>query len=315
MADRLPEVLVGRFAVAVRDVLWYRDRVTRFFERAGVPAAIMSEVKGMQSEPTIKKALKVIDLLEQSGTEGAQVIQQLMTQVSDWSDFSHLNPDKKAVAQASQTALKAEIRAYADRAKYQAEQEQAQHRERESHGRPRSLDHKKLQEFRDRFDKTWCLRDRQTRGNSFESLLNDIFDYYCPDNRGPFRRTGEQVDGHFRYDGHDYFVEIRWRDAQTDAKDISVLRDRATAGFGGDVRALFISFNGFTSECLESLKARAGQERVILMDGVDLRGVLNADLAFDILLSEKLAYAVRNQRAFVSVREIVMARMERQATH
>lgn len=89
--------------------------------------------------------------------------------------------------------------------------------------------------------------------------------------------------------------------------------ERAAAGFGRDVRALFVSFNGFTSECLDSLKTRAGQERVVFMDGVDLRGVLNSDLAFDILLSEKLAGAVREQRAFAPVREIVQARIEDQS--
>jgi hypothetical protein len=157
------------------------------------------------------------------------------------------------------------------------------------------------------------MTDRQARGNQFEVLLNRVFDYYCPDSRGPFRREGEQVDGHFRYDGHDYLCEIRWRDEQADAAAISVLRDRAAAGFGGDVRALFVSFEGFTSECLNSLAKRAGHERVILMDGVDLRAVLNSDLAVDLLLREKLAWAVRYQRAFVPAREIVMARIDRDA--
>jgi hypothetical protein len=312
MADRLPEALVGRFAVAIRDVLWYRDRVYRFFDRAGVPASIMAAVREMKDEPTIKKCLHVIDLLEQSGPEGIKIIQTLFSQISDWNDLSHLSADKQTTARQSQDALKAEIRSYANRVEYQQQLEQAQHKEREEHGRPRQLDHARLQAFRNRFDTTWMVNDPQRRGNELEALLNDVFDYYCPESRGPFRRQGEQVDGHFRYDGHDYFCEIRWRESQANAADISVLRDRAVAGFGGDVRALFVSFNGFTSECLESLNRRAGQERVILMDGVDLRGVLNSDLAFDILLREKLAYAVRDQRAFVSAREIVLARIERQ---
>ena len=303
---------MSRFAVTVRDVLWYRSRVERFLARGGVSGPVMSEIKAMRSEPTVKKCLRLIDLLEQSGDEGARTIQRLIAEITEWRDLAHLTPEMQRAAQASQAALKSEIRVYADRKKYLERQERDQQTEREAIGRPRPLDHARLQQFRERFDTTFATADRQARGNGFEALLNDVFDYYCPDNRGPFRRTGEQVDGHFRYDGHDYLCEIRWRDQKADAADVSVLRDRAAAGFGGDVRALFVSFNGFTTECLESLAKRAGQERVVLMDGVDLRAVLNADLAFDVLLREKLAWAVRHQRAFVSAREIVLARIERQ---
>jgi hypothetical protein len=104
--------------------------------------------------------------------------------------------------------------------------------------------------------------------------------------------------------------QIRWRATKATAADIAVLRDRATAAFGGDVKALFISFNGFSDECLTAVNARAAAERVILMDGMDLRSILNADIAFEVLLDEKQAYAVREQRAYVSAREIVLARVD-----
>ncbi len=46
------------------------------------------------------------------------------------------------------------------------------------------------------------------------------------------------------------------------------------------------------------------------MDGSDLRSVLNADIAFDVLLDEKLALAVRHGQAFVPARTIVLSRLE-----
>jgi hypothetical protein len=58
------------------------------------------------------------------------------------------------------------------------------------------------------------------------------------------------------------------------------------------------------------VNTRTAAERVILMDGMDLRSILNADIAFEALLDEKRAYAIREQRAFVSAREIVMARLD-----
>jgi hypothetical protein len=310
VAERLPESLVSRFVVAVRDILWFREKVERFLERGGVPPAIMAEVRRAKADPTIKKCQRVVDLLEQSGESGAKVLQTLFAQISEWTDLTHLKTaEERGKAQRSQDALKVEIKAYANRRKYQERKEREQQDERAAKRNLRPLDHVKLQDFRDRFDAAAVDTQAQRRGNELEQLINDILQYYC-ESKGPFRREGEQVDGHFRFDGHDYFCEVRWKKEQTNAADISVLRDRAAGGFGGDVRALFVSFNGFTKECLESLNHRAGQERVILMDGVDLRAVLNSDLAFDILLAEKLACAVREQRAFVSAREIVMRRME-----
>jgi hypothetical protein len=111
----------------------------------------------------------------------------------------------------------------------------------------------------------------------------------------------------FYFDKHWYYVEARWKDEKANAADISVLRDRAKNAYGGDTKALFISFNGFSADCLESLKG-PHDERVILMDGYDLRCVLNCDIPFDVLLAEKQADVVQNQRAFISAGDIIARR-------
>ena len=87
-------------------------------------------------------------------------------------------------------------------------------------------------------------------------------------------------------------MEIRWKKKKANAADISVLRDRAKAGFGGDTKALFISFEGFSPECLKDLEGRT-DERVILMDGGDLMVVLQGTMGFDLLLAEKQLHLSR----------------------
>src|SRR6266550_2252113 len=308
--EMLPEILVSRFAVAARDVLWFKPKVLSVFERAGVPRSVMNEIRHRKAEPTITLSHRTVELLEQMGGPGYEVLQTLIREVAEWSDLSHLDPAKQATAKSSQSALKAAVKDYANRRRYLRERERENQREREANSQVSKLDHARLQSFRDRFDAAFITNDRQERGNKLEALLNHVFDYYCPKNRGPFRRTGEQVDGNFVFGEHHYFCEIRWRQEKSSAADVSVLRDRAAAAFGGDVRALFISFEGFSNECLQALNHRGASERVILMDGLDLRAVLNADLAFDVLLDEKLALAVREGRAFVSAREIVLSRLE-----
>ena len=115
---------------------------------------------------------------------------------------------------------------------------------------------------------------------------------------------GEQIDATFYFDKHWYYVEIRWKEKKASAADISVLRDRAKEAYGGDTKALFISFNGFTEDCLDSLSGKS-DERVILMDGMDLRYVLDCAIAFDVLLAEKQAEMIQNKRPFVGCREII----------
>src|SRR5439155_3113118 len=118
----------------------------------------------------------------------------------------------------------------------------------------------------------------------FQDLMNRIFAHYCDQSRGPFQRVGEQIDGLFYFDNHWYFVEVRWREDKANAADVSVLRDRAKDAYGGDTKALFISFNGFSEDCLASLQGR-GDERVILMDGFDLRGVVDCQRGCDVVLA------------------------------
>jgi len=134
--------------------------------------------------------------------------------------------------------------------------------------------------------------------------MNEIFAYYTSRSDGPFRRTGEQIDGLFYFDNHPYFVEIRWKKEKTKASDISVLRDRATAGFGGDTKAVFISFEGYSQECYQQLNGRTG-ERVLLMDGSDIIVLLAGEIAFDVLLAEKLMDLAKGNRPFVSASEII----------
>src|SRR6202035_2613453 len=92
------------------------------------------------------------------------------------------------------------------------------------------------------------MPDTNERGTRFEKFMNEVFDYYCQRSEGPFRRVGEQLDGLFIFDNHPYYVEIRWKKKKATAADVSVLRDRAQAGFGGDTKALFLSFEGFSPE-------------------------------------------------------------------
>ena len=313
---RIPQDIANLPAVAIRDVIWFKPKVVAFLADCGVPNGIMVEVRRLNRDktPTIKIVHHVLERLAGKGDEGAQVARMMLTKMHYWKDLHTVPPDRKDQAVASLKALHEAFDRFRAQQEYQEQQraqEKKMHTERVERGRMSDLDHDKLRAFRDRFDQIATLQDRQERGNRLEALMNDVFGYYCEESKGPVRRTGEQIDGLFKLDNHWHYVEVRWKDEKANAADVSVLRDRAKSAFGGDTKALFISFNGFTKECLDSL-ANQTDERVILMDGYDLRCVLNCDIALDVLLAEKQAQLVSNKRPFVSATDIVSRRLAHQ---
>jgi hypothetical protein len=305
----LPPDIANLLAVAIRDVIWFKDSVYSFLKGCGVPKSVLNEVKRIkQDTPTIKIVQFVLEELDELGEPGELAAKNMLTKMYYWNDMHSVAEERRDKAIASLKALRESYKRYDAQIKYQQEQkEKEMHVARVDRSRMSELDHAKLQSFRDEFDLVHLITDAIERGNRFQDLLNRIFRYYCEDSKGDFNRTGEQIDGLFYFEKHWWYVEIRWRREKANAADVSVLRDRARDAFGGDTKALFISFNGFSKDCMDSMAGK-GDERVILMDGFDLRCVLDCQVAFDILLAEKQADIVQNRRSFVSASEIIARR-------
>lgn len=308
---RLPVDVSNLLAVAVRDAIWFKRNVRAFLQDCSIPQPFLGQALKLidEKQPTIKVMQFLFERLDMAGEKGELPLRMMLTKMIRWKDFYSLPPDQQRQARASINALKQAYDTYEAESKYkQEQQEQRMHDERAVRSQMKELNHSTLYGFRDEFDAVCVLKDPQARGNKFQDLMNRIFNYYSEQSRGSFNRDGEQIDGLFYFDKHWWYVEIRWKKDRANAADVSVLRDRAKAAFGGDTKALFISFNGFSEECLSSLANRS-DERVLLMDGTDLRDVLDCAIAFDVLLAEKQADIVQNKRPFVAARTIILRRL------
>lgn len=301
----LPQDIANLLAVAIRDVLWFKNSVRSFLIDCGVDASILQELP--RKTPTITLTQHVLSRLNAYGSKGDAIARTMLTKMYYWKDLHTVPPDRKDAAVASLKALQDAYKLYEAQRQHQEEQERKMHSERVDRVSMSALDHERLQAFRVEFDAIHAEQNPQTRGDRFEDLMNKVFEYYSDDSKGAFRRTGEQIDGLFYFDKHWYYVEIRWKEEKAKAADISVLRDRAKSAYGGDTKAVFISFNGYSQECLDSLKGNS-DERVVLMDGYDLRCVLDCQIALDVLLAAKQADIVQNRRPFISTTEILAKR-------
>ena len=260
----------------------------------------MIEVRRQRELATLQLVPMVLERLYEKGDEGFKVARTMLTNIYYWKDIHSVPPERKDQAVASLKALQDAYKTYVAQQRY--EQEQRSQIEREQRVQLSKLDHEKLQRFRDRFDKIYFLPQKE-RGDAYEELLNDVFKYYFPQAFPGFNRTGEQLDGQFYFDSHWYYVEVRWRKEPANAGDVSILRDRAVSAFGDDVRAVFISYNGFSSDCFDSLESRG--ERVMLLTGFDFRSVLECDIALDVLLHEIQGYMIKNKTNYVSAKQVI----------
>lgn len=140
----------------------------------------------------------------------------------------------------------------------------------------------------------------QERGYAFERFLKELFDANELRGRDSFRIRGEQIDGSFLLNGETYLLEAKWTSAKTDAATLRSFNAKVEEKAAW-TRGLFVSHSGFTED---GLFAFGRGKRVVCMDGLDLYDILNNQLVFADVLSQKVRRASETGLPFVRVRDL-----------
>jgi len=128
----------------------------------------------------------------------------------------------------------------------------------------------------------------QQRGFQFEKLLNDLFQLFDLQPKASYKITGEQIDGSFTFDNSDYLLEAKWQKMQVNAGDLYKFGGKI-AGKLKNTLGLFISLDGFSSECTETGSPIV--KSMILMDGQDLMMVLDGRIRLNEIILIKRRHA------------------------
>jgi Restriction endonuclease len=128
----------------------------------------------------------------------------------------------------------------------------------------------------------------QQRGFQFEKLLNELFQLFDLQPKASYKITGEQIDGSFTFDNSDYLLEAKWQKAQVNAGDLYKFGGKI-AGKLKNTLGLFISLDGFSSECTETGSPIV--KSMILMDGQDLMMVLDGRIRLNEMILIKRRHA------------------------
>ncbi len=142
----------------------------------------------------------------------------------------------------------------------------------------------------------------QKRGFALERLFFDLL-VHCEFECHPSYRnaSGEQVDGHFSYEGFDYLVEAKWTKEVAKQPDLSVF-DIKIRGKAQSTRGFFLSSTGFDQKAITKFSGDA--PRIVLMTGEDLALVLNGLITFDDAMKAKVDAIVRHGAILLPLREV-----------
>jgi hypothetical protein len=153
----------------------------------------------------------------------------------------------------------------------------------------------KIADLKNKFNSLIIEENHQKRGYSLEKFLNELFLIYDLDPKEAFKITGEQIDGAFTFDNQDYLLEAKWQTPPIQAGNLYDFGSKIAGKFKSTL-GLFISINGFSSECTHVSSPVV--KSMILMDGQDLIAVLDNRIILTEMLFRKRRHAVEKGEIF-----------------
>ena len=143
--------------------------------------------------------------------------------------------------------------------------------------------------------------NNQRRGYLFEEFLRKLFLNEKIEVTGPFKITGEQIDGAIKYEGEHYIIEAKWHDKWSASDSLYPFAAKVEGKMYG--RGIFISINGFSSDAVQALVTGKAL-RTILVDGGDLVPITEGMYTLRELLDGKIKAAQTMGRIYVDATDL-----------
>lgn len=272
---------------------------------AGVPSKVYTPLLYRRDDagrPLSKRQLAplILDAIE-SQPNAAAIMRSLLEIIAHWTSF-YLADDEYAARATVQKARELLDLVEVMEAREAKQREIARKEELARLERERAdLLKKQLELLLMMFDDIAKNEDAQRRGYLLQDLLNRLFDLHGIPVVRSFTRNdgGEQIDGAFKLEGWHYLVECRWRKKLADIRDLDGLRGQIERS-GRQTMGLFLSISGWSDNVVPLLKQNPIKS-IILMEGYDLRTVLEGRADLRDLLIAKLAKLNLDSEPFYGV--------------
>jgi RNA-directed DNA polymerase len=158
------------------------------------------------------------------------------------------------------------------------------------------------------FEELEQSEDAQRRGYLLQDLIRRIFESDGIPIRRSFTRNegAEQIDGAFAFEGWYYIVECRWRERLANIRELDGLKGQVDRS-GRQTMGVFLSINGW-SENVPGLLMQNPDKSIVLMNGEDLRSVLDGSVNLAGLIRGKLARLNLRGESFYSAAQFLQER-------
>lgn len=299
-----PDNILLALKETVLKVFWKKEDVKNLLQRCEVPSSLLSQQDWQKYKYHIVSP--VLDWLN-SNDDGLGPLRRILLETLQYKDGNHLlwmsdGQKKKREAEAALEHLRLLVKDHDATVKAGDEQKQVRMRQAEEAKRGAHFQ-SKLTEIKDQFIACCQSQTAQARGYSLEQILCDLFLLFELDPRGPFRRTGEQIDGAFTHDNDPFLLEAKWQRNPVVLADLRDL-DGAVGSSLDNTLGLFLSLNGFSQQALDGY-IQGNRPKIICMDGGDLMAILEKRVDFGDLLRRKREIAAQGRLIFVPFSEIL----------
>jgi hypothetical protein len=290
---------------ALAAIYWYKKDLRFFITHTIKNSSIVSTID-WQDNVKYHAVSELVDRMAARPDLYHDDLLSLFKEVANFTDFSHLkrceDPEQKiCMAQEKVSALQGHAKGHLDLLKEKekaAERQEAAQQKRASSAAFKN----KLEELKNKFYAIAISDNHQQRGLDLEPFLNELFILFDLDPKSSFKIAAEQIDGAFTFDNNDYLLEAKWQQKPVNAGDLYKFAG-VLSGKLKNTLGLFISINGFSSECTatrsEALKA------MILMDGADLNAILDDRIDLHQMLYRKRRHASQTGNIYLPVDKIL----------
>ncbi|MFA6608505.1 MAG: restriction endonuclease [Candidatus Paceibacterota bacterium] len=262
---------------------WYWNNFYSFLETCDIPSSIYKQF-GKENKYQVMRS--ILELLERQ--ERYDLIENIAR------EFCGFSPSEENIDKIKANKLINELRESVGGSFVQSEIKKKEQEKIIENSKKvlqeKLLSQQKIEELKQSFFEMFTCSDKQKRGYDLEKLFFQLLEIEEIENTKPYKNTGEQIDGHFKYEKFDYLVEVKWTDEVSKQSDLSIF-DGKIKGKAQSTRGLFFSINGFDDNSIT--KFSGDSPRIILMNGEDLTHVLEARITFFDLMKSKVDNLVR----------------------
>lgn len=271
---------------------WYWGNFYSFLETCGIPQNIYKQLGKDGGKYQVMRS--VLESLERQ--ERYDLIENIAK------EFYNLTPSEENIDKDKAKKILKELRDILGASFLQKELEQKETQERIRQHQivqgQKKLRQEKLIQVKNTFFDLCSESNKQKRGYDIEKLFFELLQLEEFEYTKPYKKEGEQIDGHFKYEKFDYLVEIKWLDKNCKQSDLSVF-DGKIKGKAQSTRGFFMSISGFDDNAIN--KFSGDSPRIILMDASDLVSVLEERVSFFDLLKYKLDQLVRKGSIYAKI--------------